>query len=173
MPNENQNRAMMPPPSNRIGQLPYDPVSAADADLLLGLHSPYSVGSAGMGQHGGQQQTTLSYDYANTPSGLQHQSATGQNVYYTSPSNNVTTPGFSDMLIESQDIDMSNQALPPHFDNLNLPGGDMFWLEYLPQDVLSYFHQTNEGDHSGQAAEVDHSSMVMPSGPGPPPPGSS
>lgn len=126
-----------------------------------------------MGQHGGQQQTTLSYDYANTPSGLQHQSTTGQNVYYTSPSNNVTTPGFSDMLIESQDIDMSNQALPPHFDNLNLPGGDMFWLEYLPQDVLSYFHQTNEGDHSGQAAEVDHSSMVMPSGPGPPPPGSS
>lgn len=170
---ENQNRTMMPPPpANRMGQLPYDPVSAADADLLLGLHSPYSVAS-GMAQQAGQQPTTMAFDYANTPAGLQHQPSTGPNVYYTPPANNVNTPGYTDMLIESQDIDMSNQALQPHFDNMNLPGGDMFWLEYLPQDVLSYFSHTNDSGHPAQAAGVDPSGMVMPSGPGPPPPGSS
>lgn len=168
---EDQSRTMMPPPTNRIGQLPYDPVSAADADLLLGLHSPYAVGSGGMGQQAAQQSSTMAYDYGNPSPGLQHQPSTADNLYYTSPANNVTTPGFSDMLIESQDIDMSNQSLQPHFDNLHLPGGDMFWLEYLPQDVLSYFNQTNDAGQSVQTAGVDPSSMVMPSGPGPPPPG--
>lgn len=48
------------------------------------------------------------------------------------------------------------------FDSLNFPGGEMIWLEYLPQDVLSYFNQTG---HPSQ--------MVMLSGPGPPPSGHS
>jgi hypothetical protein len=40
---------------------------------------------------------------------------------------------FADLMIESQDIDMSAF------------GGDMVpWLEYLPQDVLSFF-DTGDG----------------------------
>lgn len=166
--NEKQGRSMMPPPASRMGSLPYDPVSAADADLLLGLHSPYSVSSGGLNQQAGQQPTTPSFEYNNTSPGLQHQPSTAQNVFYTPPTNNVTTPGFTDMLIESQDVDMSNQAFQPHFDTLNLPGSDMFWLEYLPQDVLSYFSHTGESGQSTQGTGVDPSGMVMPSGPGPP-----
>lgn len=171
---ETSDRSMMPPPANRSSQLPYDPVSAADADLLLGLHSPYSVGSSGLNQQTGQQSTPMSFDYVTTPTGIQHQTSTGQNAYYTSPGNRVNTPGFTDMLIESQEIDVNNQAFQPHFDNMNLPvGGDMFWLEYLPQDVLSYFHQQSDSGHSVQAASTNSSGMVMPSGPGPPPSGNS
>ncbi|KAL3436612.1 fungal-specific transcription factor domain-containing protein [Aspergillus tetrazonus] len=59
-------------------------------------------------------------------------------------------PQAGDFLIESQDIDMS--ALHQQ-DQLPLPFTQLPWLEYLPQDVLSYFgeHQnfplmsTNEG----------------------------
>lgn len=81
-----------------------------------------------------------------------------QSQQYFSPSNAGNTPGFTDMLIESQEIDMSHQFQDDlTFSNLNFPGGDMIWLEYLPQDVLSYFSQTS-----------DPSQMVMPSGPGPP-----
>jgi len=42
---------------------------------------------------------------------------------------------FSDMMIESQDIDMLGSQ-----GGFAFPGGDMIpWLEYLPQDVLNYF----------------------------------
>lgn len=143
---------MMPPPRNRMGGLPYDPVSAADADLLLGLHSPYSLGSQGLPQT--QQAPTSSFNYTTGQPVLQPQ----QSQQYFSPSDATNTPGFSDMLIESQDIDMSHQFQGDSFSNLNFPGGDMIWLEYLPPDVLSYFSQNG-----------DPSQMVMPSGPGPPP----
>lgn len=155
---------MMPPPNGRMNTLPYDPVSSADADLLLGLHSPYSVSSGGIPpsatQQGQPQPTTSAYDYAHAvqqPTALQHQHS---QQFYSSPAAGAT-PGFTDMLIESQDIDMSNQFqtdLNGQF-NMNFPGGDMIWLEYLPQDVLSYFGQSG-----------DPNQMVMPSGPGPPPP---
>ncbi len=60
---------------------------------------------------------------------------------------------FSDMMIESQEIDMLGSQ-----GNFAFPGADMIpWLEYLPQDVLNYF---------GEAP--DNGSMVHPSGPGPP-----
>ena len=143
---------MMPPPRNNIGSLPYDPVSAADADLLLGLHSPYPV-SSGLPQDTPQPQKAgiSTFDYATRQPNLQQQQ-------FFSTANGGNTPGFTDMLIESQEIDMLHQFQDdPSFNNLNFPGGDMIWLEYLPQDVLSYFN------HAG-----DPSQMVMPSGQGPP-----
>lgn len=52
-----------------------------------------------------------------------------------------------DVLIETQDIDMSTLQ---HQSNLPfvLNGDVLPWLEYLPQDVLSYFGE-NQGYPSG------------------------
>lgn len=118
-------------PSNRLSSLSYDPVSTAEADLLLGLNSPYSNQSTSQPMMvpgtTPQGQTATAYDYLSPPprpSNMQQQSFLDfQNQTY------------NNMLIESQDIDMSGQQL-----NFNFPGGDMIpWLEYLPQDVLNYF----------------------------------
>lgn len=169
MLNERQDRTMMPPPdSSRMGQLPYDPVSTADADLLLGLHSPYSAGPSNVPQLAGQQANASVFKYTGAPATLQPQTSAAHNVYFTPHGNAVVAPAFSDMLIESQDIDMSNHAFQPHLDTLSLPGSDMFWLEYLPQDVLSYFNQMGESTHVVRDEEVDPSTVVLPSGPGPP-----
>jgi len=59
---------------------------------------------------------------------------------------------FGDLLIDSQDIDMSDKHGCFMF-----PGGDMIpWLEYLPQDVLNYFGEPPED-----------TPVAMSSGPGP------
>lgn len=131
----------MPTPRNRLSSLPYDPVSTAEADLLLGLHFPYAAGSTGqsvMGPHSTQQaQASNTFEYPpqqapQHPSSLQH-------PHSFLDAHNQT---LNNMLIESQDVDMSGgQQL-----NFNFPGGDMIpWLEYLPQDVLNYF-----GDFPGE-----------------------
>ncbi|OAP64116.1 hypothetical protein AYL99_00088 [Fonsecaea erecta] len=128
---ENSNSA------DRVSSVPYDPVSTADADLLLGLHSPYAVSSA-------------------TPSSVpprpaqlnQNSNAFGypqQGPRYNGslspqqPTSDVQNQAYSDMLIQSQDIDMSaGQQF-----NFDFPGSDMIpWLEYLPQDVLNYFTES-------------------------------
>ncbi|KAL4997790.1 fungal-specific transcription factor domain-containing protein [Aspergillus recurvatus] len=64
-------------------------------------------------------------------------------------------PQGGDFLIESQDIDMS--ALHQQ-DQLPLPFTQLPWLEYLPQDVLSYF-----GEHQNFP-------LLSPNEGGPPPP---
>lgn len=169
--------SMMPPPRSgggRPAHLPYDPVSTSDADLLLGLHSPYSVGSApsslpptsSSGQHQNQSQ---SYDYAATPPqpppSLHHQTSS---FYATPTPTSAHTPGFTDMLIESQDVDMSGQTGGGlmNLDGFSFPGSDMIpWLEYLPQDVLNYFGQSGD---MNQVAMHQGDPMVMGSGPGPP-----
>ncbi len=54
-------------------------------------------------------------------------------------------PNYSDMLIESQDVDMSGTN-----GNFAFPGGDMIpWLEYLPQDVLNFFGDPNDDSGLG------------------------
>lgn len=131
----------MTQPTNRLSNLPYDPVSTAEADLLLGLHSPYASDSTnqpmmvqGSTAHG---QNTHAYDYLSSqtaPSSLHQQQ----------PFMGFQNQSYNNMMIESQDIDMSGQQL-----NFNFPGGDMIpWLEYLPQDVLNYFGEP-QGDDDG------------------------
>ena len=152
-PNQNQTSpsyagpttSMMPPPSrNRLPatSLPYDPVSTAEADLLLGLHSPYSVSSGSQPQGAPTSDPTSTnmapnFDFAQAqaqaPPQMQHHNSF-QNPYMDHQNQN-----FSDMLIESQDVDMTGTH------NFNFPGSDMIpWLEYLPQDVLSYFGESHE-----------------------------
>jgi len=150
---------IMPPPRNEIDTLPYDPVSAADADLLLGLHSPYSVSSGLPHATQGQRSRTFAFDCATRQPQLHQQHS--QHFLSSSIAGGSAVP--NDMFIESQNINMSHQLQDElSFNSLNFPGGDMIWLEYLPQDVLSYFNQTG-----------DPSQMVMPSDPGPPPSGHS
>lgn len=127
-------------PSNRLSNLPYDPVSTAEADLLLGLHSPYANSSTSqpMIVQGStpQGQPTTTYDYLS--------SQTGPPNLQQHPFLDFQNQSYNNMLIESQDIDMSGQQL-----NFNFPGGDMIpWLEYLPQDVLNYFGEP-QGDDIG------------------------
>jgi hypothetical protein len=56
---------------------------------------------------------------------------------------------YSDMMIESQDIDMSGGPLG----GFPFPNSEMIpWLEYLPQDVLSYF---NEMPDNGSCALIN------------------
>lgn len=152
--------AMMPPPSrSRVGALPYDPVSAADADLLLGLNSPYPVSSGLPQAPHGQQPATSAFDYATAQPQMQDQHSPQYFTYSTAE--DAAAAVQSDMFIESQHVDMSNQFQDDmSLNSLSFPGGDMIWLEYLPQDVLNYFIQTG-----------DPSQIVMPpTGPGPPPP---
>jgi len=106
--------------------LPYDPVSTAEADLLLGLHSPYtrSVSNPSVAAAG---QTPNAFGYPQQQGNMPN---IQQQQYFDNQGQN-----FNNMFIETQDIDMSGQQL-----NFNFPGGDMIpWLEYLPQDVLNYF----------------------------------
>jgi hypothetical protein len=148
-----------PPPASEdqlpsvVGQiktdpsLPYDPVSTEDADLLLGLHSPYAP-SSGLPATATstlmpQNSNVSDYQPQLTPNYEQAMDMQQQFV-------DVQNQDWDSMLIRAQDIDMSGAQ---QFD-LAFPGGDMIpWLEYLPQDVLTYF-----GDqHSSET-------MVHPSG---------
>jgi hypothetical protein len=158
--------SMLPPRApNRLtsATLPFDPVSAAEADLLLGMHSPYSVSSGSQPQVAPTSDPThlvqnLEYTSSHPHPHNQPQSnqAFHPQLFTTQSQNNHLTPtmtnesnqslnlDFSDMLIESQDVDMNGAPL----NNLpfQFPGGDMIpWLEYLPQDVLSYFGDNGVG----------------------------
>lgn len=135
----------MPPPLPKISPRSAESVSTTDADLLLGLHSPYATSAGRTGPA-----TQSSYDDATPPRPHQSTATTynynplnssqlsyfGNNAVSIPPGGNFTTPLNDIMMIESQDIDMSGSQ-----GNLPLPlAGDMIpWLEYLPQDVLNYF----------------------------------
>ena len=160
----NTSISAMPPPNVKYAAAPSNPVSTAEADLLLGLHSPYAVNvsQSSPNQHSAYKNAmTPSEQYAAAPpmatSFDYNQSTPDSSQYY--PNANIQGQGasmltpFSDTMIESQDIDM----LGPQ-GGFSFPGGDMIpWLEYLPQDVLSYF---------GEAP--DDVTLINPSGPGPP-----
>ena len=156
--------SMMPPPSRippSSSSLPYDSVSSAEADLLLGLNSPYSVASGAQPQavptsdpdH--RMNASQNYDYPPPQAQAPHHQMGSPNELQKSFMDN--HPNYADMLIESQDVDMTGT------NNFIFQGNDMIpWLEYLPHDVLSYFGDPN-----------NDGSAVMPSGAGPGPPSSS
>ncbi|EXJ61596.1 hypothetical protein A1O7_02024 [Cladophialophora yegresii CBS 114405] len=122
-----------------LSSLPYDPVSAEDADLLLGLHSPYipssgvsaTTSSAVVPPNSGHS----SYQPQPIPS---YEQAMGLPPQFV----DIQTQDVDNMLIRAQEIDMSGAQ---QFD-FPFPGGDMVpWLEYLPQDVLTYFGDQHSG----------------------------
>jgi hypothetical protein len=105
-----------------------DPASTSDAEMLLGLqNSPYSHHTPGSTQpfdHNPSQSITSpsstradtsSFDFAHNNTSI----FSGSNSY-------LGMGGVGDMIMDSQEIDMSTL------------GGDMMpW--YLPQDVLNFF----------------------------------
>lgn len=130
----------MPPPPSTFHTVPAaDPVLVSEADLLLNLHSPFSASSSP-----GRIPTGAS-PYAPSHRSSTLNTQTTQQDFSTGPGPqfpqfNASPSGdssaqvpFGDMMIESQDIDMS--AL----------GDDMMpWLEYLPHEMLNYY-DTNAG----------------------------
>ncbi|KAF2715582.1 pathway-specific nitrogen regulator [Pleomassaria siparia CBS 279.74] len=118
--------SMPPPPSATFSTVPTpDPVLVSDADLLLNLHSPYSTSSpntsnarlpaANFNTNQNQLSPTMNH------SGQEYSA----NAFsYPTPADHV----LGDMVIDSQDVDMS------------VLGADMMpWdLEYLPHDLMFY-----------------------------------
>jgi hypothetical protein len=133
---------MPPPPNQSFNAVPTpDPVLVSDADLLLNLHSPFSAGSPAIGRTSLQNPTSFarSTSIPHNPHAQNDFSPTYGT--YPTPSDNT----FGDMVIDTQDIDMS------------LLGADMMpWdLEYLPHDML-YFGDAsfgNMGDTGGSGAQ--------------------
>lgn len=130
-----QHSQPMPPPAPKFHSIA-DSASTSDAEMLLGLqNSPYSHATPGshhsFDAHGNQSMTSpgtsrQDFEYQQNNTGV-----------FSGPNSSLGMGGVGDMMMESQEIDMSTL------------GGDMMpWLEYLPQDVLNFF------DNNGNAASV-------------------
>lgn len=125
---------MPPPPSssnhNFNAVSTTDPVLVSDADLLLNLHSPFSANSPNGLASSFSNNNPSSHLHAQNPD---YSSSAAGNAHYGNRNGREET--FGDMVIDSQDIDMS--AL----------GADMMpWdLEYLPHDLMFY----GDGDDAG------------------------
>ncbi|CZT40832.1 related to pathway-specific nitrogen regulator [Rhynchosporium secalis] len=124
---QHNSHPMLPPPAPKYSFMTSGSASTSDAEMLLELqNSPFSTSNSHHSydqtmkppnNNNGQEHSTVSYDFS--------QSA-GSMV------NGFSGSGFmgnvSDMMMESQEIDMSS-----------ISGDLMPWLEYLPQDVLNFF----------------------------------
>ncbi|KAL5335377.1 fungal-specific transcription factor domain-containing protein [Aspergillus crustosus] len=123
-------------------------VTTSDASLLLGLNAQYSQPSQRPSNaHPAHNQSipptssssleaqVNAYSYIPSTTSDHH---VPSNQIGTRPSDlhSNINHRMGDLLIESQDIDMS--ALQQQ-DQFPFPFGGLPWLEYLPQDVLNYF----------------------------------
>ncbi|KAL6703975.1 hypothetical protein ACN47E_008913 [Coniothyrium glycines] len=128
---------MPPPPHNHtFNAMPTpDPALVSDADLLLNLHSPFS--STSPTSKRGPMQNITSYTRNTSLANTQPNQAVPSQNDFASTFGSFSTPSdttFGDMVIDTQDIDMS------------VLGADMMpWdLEYLPHDML-YFGDNGFG----------------------------
>jgi hypothetical protein len=136
-----------PPPNPTFNHIPTpDPVLVSDADLLLNLHSPFSGGSPSAIRTPLQNPTSYTRSSAQQHNQLQPTPQTEFSptfANFNTPSDNT----FGDMVIDTQDVDMS------------LLGADMMpWdLEYLPHDML-YFGDGTFGNNGfgADGAPGDH-----------------
>ncbi|KAH7066996.1 pathway-specific nitrogen regulator [Paraphoma chrysanthemicola] len=124
--------SMPPPPSQNFNAVPTpDPVLVSDADLLLNLHSPFSANPPAIANPSMPNPT--SFARAHSIPNNQHVRNDFSPTYgaYPTPTDNT----FGDMVIDTQDVDMS------------LLGAEMMpWdLEYLPHDML-YFGDASYGN---------------------------
>lgn len=114
----------MPPPASKYTHAISDGASTSDAEMLLGLqNSPYSHRAPTSSHH--------SYDHTSSQN-LSHQDPRSNydfgGGFGSAGGNSGAGWGMGDMMMESQEIDMSTI------------GGEMMpWLEYLPQDMLNFF----------------------------------
>jgi len=154
------NSQMPPPTTNSMSNIsPNTSTSVSDADLLLGLQQNSAFSQQRVHPH--SQASSTSYTQApnmitHSPthsrptlvSTSSHSSATGGTNtydfainldmnsygYHSGPGMSGGLGGVGDMMIESQEIDMStlgNEMMP--------------WLEYLPQDVLGWVDHNGHG----------------------------
>jgi hypothetical protein len=136
-----------PPPNPSFNHIPTpDPVLVSDADLLLNLHSPFSGGSPSAIRTPLQNPTS----YTRSSSQQHNQLHPTPQTEFSPTFGTFNTPSdntFGDMVIDTQDVDMS------------LLGADMMpWdLEYLPHDML-YFGDGGfgNGGFAGDSASGDH-----------------
>ena len=145
--------AIMPPPPTKHAPSPMDLASNAETDMFLGLNASYNPNPPQPSTHPlDSYEPNVHPNQAHTP----QPPMPNHDYSHVTPDPNqyyIGTPGhlqagampasYSDMMIESQDIDMMHQQ------GFEFPGCDMIpWLEYLPQDVLSYFGEPQGGDTS-------------------------
>lgn len=164
--------AIAPYATRGTSKMMTEPVSTADADLLLGLHSPFSAFSHAVpgaysshyeetrspgtssDLHQGtttitriqpanprapldqisamqpNQQPQHSSTPRHMPTNSHHPSSSTSSQTYPSAPYMANSEFIGDMVIDTQDIDMSALGM----------GGDMMpWLEYLPQDLVDWF----------------------------------
>jgi hypothetical protein len=126
-----QTSGPMPPPAQKYASMTSDHASTSDAEMLLGLqHSPFS-------QSTGTHHSFETSQAINTPTTSQNDynfefSPQNSQMYSQSSNNYIGLGGIGDMMMESQEIDMSSL------------GNDMIpWLEYLPQDMLQLYDSAN------------------------------
>ncbi|KAF2011175.1 hypothetical protein BU24DRAFT_466904 [Aaosphaeria arxii CBS 175.79] len=136
---------MPPPPNNNTNNYNTmgtpDPVLVSEADLLLNLHSPFSASSPSATRaslaaaYQSHRPSIVNPVVSATPMPNPQDFSPTAFAQYPNPSDN-----FGDMVIDTQDVDMS------------LLGPEMMpWdLEYLPHDVLFYgdggFNVGGDGD---------------------------
>lgn len=128
--------AMLPPPPNSTlhSASPADSVLVSDADLLLNLHTPFTADSPRYSLHSNQT-------YAQVPSLPTPHRHPSHHPAVSPPFTNPHPPTenpFGDMVIDTQDVDMS------------VLGADMMpWdLEYLPHDMLYFGDAAGSGGNS-------------------------
>jgi hypothetical protein len=122
--------SMPPPPAQSFNASTPDPM-LSDADLLLNLHSPFPNDSPSAAR--GPQPNPMSYAHSLSISNTQQPFSSHNDFSPTFASYPMLSDNtFGDMVIDTQDVDMS------------LLGVDMMpWdLEYLPQDLL-YFNDAS------------------------------
>ncbi|KAL4970387.1 putative C6 transcription factor [Aspergillus stella-maris] len=142
-------------------------VTTSEATLLLGLNSqyPHPVSRPPHSQSTHTHSISTSstpnidprvptYNYIPTASDRHASSSHMGSRLSDYPSG--MNPPDGDVLIESQDIDMSTLH---HQDQFPFPLGGLPYLEYLPQDVLSYF----PGDHNFPLMSPDEGAHPPPS----------
>jgi hypothetical protein len=142
IPNGSPKYASLAPPGR---------VAASDANLLLGLNTPYSnstdstsntqptytqgIGSSSSSQ---LQPQTSHYNYTLTSAqSEQHAGSSRINPQSTHLQSTIGS-NFGGVFIESQDVDVNALQQQEHFP-FPFNGEILPWLEYLPQDVLHYF----------------------------------
>jgi len=112
--------------TTRYTPLSSNPATASDAEMLLGLQNSTNTNTPTAHQ---PESINISQEDRFDFSGNNNNS----NIFTTSPTAHMGLGGVGDVMMESQEIDMSSL------------GGDMMpWLEeYLPQDILQFFEGTN------------------------------
>ncbi|KAF4635848.1 hypothetical protein G7Y89_g2224 [Cudoniella acicularis] len=124
-----QNSQPMPPPLPKFSSISSEPATTTEAEMLLGLqNSPYAHTP---GSHNSFEPTHSISSPSNSRTDASFDFQNGGSMFPPSQ-DYMGLGGVGDMMMESQDIDMSTIA------------GEMIpWLEYLPHDVLNSYDYGN------------------------------